>query len=218
MDQKWILILMILVFYQKITTGAAENIKDGQRVEIKCNPTEKGTTVIWFRVLSSPGIEFIASFDFKGAPKTSLAPIFSHEKSAQFILILKSFNKDRDSGFYSCVSQKSSEVKFGQVTQLAGEKVEVATKAPLRTTTATPCTTAAPCVCGHNIEQGETSLLLLCSPVILGPLVGGCGFLLLLLVVTTLYCNKIRTRRCPHHYNRKPRAMPLGKQITNRRA
>lgn len=38
-----------------------------------------------------------------------------------------------------------------------------------------------------------------CTPLILGPLVGGCGLLLLLLIITTVYCNSESTRE--HKYS-----------------
>ncbi|KAM7006836.1 T-cell surface glycoprotein CD8 alpha chain [Tautogolabrus adspersus] len=222
MDQKWIQILVILMFFQKITTGACEErvIKERELVEIRCDTNGFSNTFVWFRVLDTPAMEFIASYnligDVKSAP-SSLSSIFSHKKSKQYILTLKSFNKARDSGVYGCACQKPQELKIASVTRLVGEKVKVSTEAPVDTTEPTPCTTATPCVCDFQTGKEETSPLMLCSPIILGPLVGSCGLLLLLLIITTLYCNKIRTRRCPHHYKRKPRAMPPGKQMKTSR-
>uniref|UniRef100_A0A3Q3NMA8 Uncharacterized LOC109994563 n=1 Tax=Labrus bergylta TaxID=56723 RepID=A0A3Q3NMA8_9LABR len=214
MDQKWIQILVILVFFQKITTGACEErvIKEKEQVEIKCNTQDFGSTFVWFRVLDRTAMEFIASSNLIGDMKeahSSFSSIFSTRKSKQLILTLNSFNKASDSGVYSCISQKGQVLKIGAVTRLGGEKVKVSTEAPLNTTKPSPCTTAAPCVCDHKTRKGNSSksqyssILMLCSPIILGPLVGSCGLLLLLLIITTLYCNKIRTRRCPHHYKRK---------------
>ncbi|XP_060898271.1 T-cell surface glycoprotein CD8 alpha chain [Labrus mixtus] len=219
MDQKWMQILVILVFFQKITTGACEErvIKEKEAVEIVCNTQDFGSTFVWLRVLDITAMEFIASFNLIGDMKAahpSFSSIFSNRKSK---LILNSFNKARDSGVYGCVSQKGQVLKIGTVTRLVGEKVKVSTEAPLNTTKPSPCTTAAPCVCDHKTRKEETNPLMLCSPIILGPLVGSCGLLLLLLIITTLYCNKIRTRRCPHHYKRKPRAMPPGNQMKTSR-
>ncbi|KAG7229562.1 hypothetical protein INR49_012577 [Caranx melampygus] len=63
--------------------------------------------------------------------------------------------------------------------------------------------------------QREKSTLF-CSTAILGPLAGGCGLLLLLLIITTVYCNHTRTRRCPHHYKRKPRTAPAKPMMADR--
>lgn len=228
MAQNWIHILVILVFYQKITSGAGETkqVKDGNPADIKCKP-ELGTMVIWFRVLDNSGMEFIASFTnavmLKSSTSTSFTSTYSDSKMSSHTLTVKSFNKATDSGVYSCASLVNGrELKFGQATRLAAEKkVE-------QLTTQTPaeqnlCTTAPACVCdstgnkigkkGENTLGGDTKLSMFCTPIILGPLVGGCGLLLLLLIITILYCNKIRTRRCPHHYKRKPRTTAGGKQM-----
>ncbi|XP_032368777.1 T-cell surface glycoprotein CD8 alpha chain isoform X2 [Etheostoma spectabile] len=217
MDQKWSQILVILVFCQRITSGVGEDrtVKEGEQVEITCIPQEVGSIVVWFRVLDTSGMEFIASFSSNGllkSPAASFPSTFSQSKIQQNILTLKSFSKSRDSGVYNCASLKANELKFGVATRLVGEKVEVAVvetpsgRASAVTTEQNPCTTAAPCDCNNINKQGETSPQMFCTPIILGPLAGGCGLLLLILIITTVYCNHIRTRRCPHHYNRKPRS------------
>ncbi|XP_041673269.1 T-cell surface glycoprotein CD8 beta chain-like isoform X2 [Cheilinus undulatus] len=225
MEQKWMQILVILVFYQRINTGACEErVKQGQLVNISCSLTDSGSTLTWFRVLDTHAMEFIVSYSTHGDVKTSstFSSIFSHGKS-KFILTLNSFDKTRDSGIYRCALRKQLKLEFGKVTRLVGEKDEVQTEAPVATIEPTSCTTAKPCVCDKTRHQdhaysGETNPSMLCSSIILGPLAGSCGLLLLLLIISTLYCNKIRTRRCPHHYKRKPRPMPPGKQMmTNRR-
>nr|AIC33815.1 T cell surface glycoprotein CD8 alpha chain [Lutjanus sanguineus] len=223
MDKKWIHILVILVFYQKIHSGAGEEktVKEGEQVEIKCEPGKKGTLIVWFRVLDTSGMEFIGSYSTSGMRKPNIgapSPSFSETKIAQHTLILKSFNKDKDVGIYSCASLiRGVELKFGQITRLVGEKVVVAPLVPtISTQLITKCTTATPCVCDSNNNQEEPGLSMFCTPIIMGPLVGGCGLLLLLLIIATVYCHKIRTRRCPHHYKRQPRTMPAGKQKNNR--
>lgn len=212
-------VLVVVLFCQKMTSGAFGDtvVKEDQDIEISCTLSESRPTIVWFRILDTLGIEFIATFGFTGDLKTtSLKPPFRPSSKKHHIL-LKSFKKARDSGVYGCASQKNQEMLFGKVTRLVGEKVEVRTEAPPKTTKPLPCTTSAPCNCQSEAEKDSTSSLLLCSPLVFGPLVGGCGLLLLLLIVTTLYCNKIRTRRCPHHHKRKPRPVPPGKQMmTNR--
>ncbi|KAM6947554.1 T-cell surface glycoprotein CD8 alpha chain [Lycodopsis pacificus] len=222
MNQTWILV--ILVFCQKMTAGAGEEItaKEGDQVEINCKPKEEGSMIVWFRVLDN-GMDFIASFSKEGFPKSPVASFsstFSHSRIRDNILTLKSFNRARDSGIYSCATLiKGNEMRFGEVIRLDGEKVEVALEAPQTTITApTQCTTATPCVCNtiEDKKQGESSPQMFCSPIILGSMAGGCGLLLLLLIIVILYCNRIRTRRCPHHYKRKPQMAPGKQMMTNR--
>ncbi|XP_062253797.1 T-cell surface glycoprotein CD8 alpha chain [Platichthys flesus] len=214
MDQKWIQMLVILVFYQTSVSGTSEIVvKEGGTVDIKCQPAVTYTMVIWFRVMEESGMEFIASFDMNGKKKntlTALSQNVDYSKMDRRVLTLKSFSKARDSGVYGCACIKNNELIFGKVTRLIGEKkAVVATRAPFVTTgTPNPPATTKACVC-------ETSPSIFCSAIILGPLAGGCGLLLLLLIITSLYCNQIRTRRCPHHHRRKPRTMAHGKQMKN---
>ncbi|XP_041814815.1 T-cell surface glycoprotein CD8 alpha chain [Chelmon rostratus] len=216
MDQKWILV--ILVFYQKIPSGAAEDItvKEGQEVEISCRP-ELGSMVIWFRLLGESDMEFIGSYANNGIEKTAMkafSSIFRRSASNPYSLTLKSFNKMRDSGAYICAALvKGTELRFGKITQLVGEKAAAVQPITTTTTKQSLCTTAAPCVCKDNHKKEETSPSMFCTPIILGPLAGGCGLLLLLLIITIVFCNKIRTRRCPHHYKKKLRTAAGGKQM-----
>ncbi|XP_022600649.1 T-cell surface glycoprotein CD8 alpha chain [Seriola dumerili] len=213
MDQKWIQILVILVFYQQMASGADKKAKDGDEVEIKCAPTQTSSMVMWFRVLDNSDMDYIASFDINGNLKsgTSLKTVFNNNNMKKNILTLKSFSKSRDSGLYCCATLVKNVLVFGETTRLSG--VEVPTRPQDITTKPTLPTTTKACVC--NKQGGKSDMF--CSPIILGPLAGGCGLLLLLLIIITFYCNHTRTRRCPHHYKRKPRTMPPGKQLmTNR--
>ncbi|XP_061584286.1 T-cell surface glycoprotein CD8 alpha chain [Cololabis saira] len=224
MDQKWIQILVILVSYQQVASGVNEpvTLKEGVEYELNCKPAEVGTMVVWFRVSDKSGMEFIASFSNSGQEKKlppNFSSLYSYRKSAEhFHLKVKAFRRDRDSGLYSCASlYKGIELKFGEVTQLRGDATEV--RAPPTTTRApsTSTTAATKCACEAKNKPGERRSSMFCAPLILGPLAGGCGLLLLLLLITILYCNRIRTRRCPHHYKRKPRMVPPEKMMmTNR--
>ncbi|XP_040890940.1 T-cell surface glycoprotein CD8 alpha chain [Toxotes jaculatrix] len=222
MDQKWIQVLVILLFYQKMTSGTGDRtVRDGEPVEIHCQPADPFSMVMWFRVQDNSGMEFIASFSRDGTLKTPSIPLpqaFSATKIKQHILTLKSFKKAQDSGVYGCASIQSNTLKFGKVTRLTGEKVKVTTRAPLITNAKQnlPTTTTA-CVCSYTNKNGEASLSTLCSLTILGPLAGGCGLLLLLLIITIVYCNHVRTRRCPHHNKRKKRTMAPEKQMMTSR-
>lgn len=121
---------LIVSLLLEMTSGAGEdiilkeNLKDGDRIEITCTPSVAGTLIVWFRVRDKFGMEYIASFSNTGLKKPNTAQPsseFLDSKITSNILILKSFNKDKDSGDYSCGSlYKGTELKFGQVTRLVG--------------------------------------------------------------------------------------------------
>nr|XP_057923642.1 T-cell surface glycoprotein CD8 alpha chain isoform X3 [Doryrhamphus excisus] len=208
MDQRWIYILAMLLFDHGLAEGAGIvfKVKEGEPREIKCKPSESGSMIIWFRVRDTSGVDFIASFSNQGMIKkegVSYSSIFSASKMSENIMTITSFSQGRDSGLYGCASLKGTQLIFGDVTRLVGEKTEVASKAPLAPTlTAKPPVTSLPCVCETITRKGHD---LPCNPIVLIPLAGGCGLLLLILLIVIVYCNQVRTRRCPHHYKRRPR-------------
>ncbi|XP_044204390.1 T-cell surface glycoprotein CD8 alpha chain isoform X1 [Thunnus albacares] len=218
MDQKWIRVLVVLVFCQKMSSTAVnvKTLEEGASADIKCDPNAGQSIVIWYRMLDTSRMEFIGSFT-NGIEKTQPSSNFTYSKIDSNTITLTSFNKIKDSGTYTCAAFKSNRLIFGQVTRLQGVETAVATKAP-PTTTTKQLTTTTPCACnGKNKKVVETSLSEICSPIILGPLAGSCGLLLLLLIIISVYCSRIRTRRCPHHYKRKPRTVAPEKQMmTNR--
>nr|XP_057923634.1 T-cell surface glycoprotein CD8 alpha chain isoform X2 [Doryrhamphus excisus] len=228
MDQRWIYILAMLLFDHGLAEGAGIvfKVKEGEPREIKCKPSESGSMIIWFRVRDTSGVDFIASFSNQGMIKkegVSYSSIFSASKMSENIMTITSFSQGRDSGLYGCASLKGTQLIFGDVTRLVGgefftkmiptdgtflnffffsvEKTEVASKAPLAPTlTAKPPVTSLPCVCETITRKGHD---LPCNPIVLIPLAGGCGLLLLILLIVIVYCNQVRTRRCPHHYKRR---------------
>lgn len=92
--------------------------------EIKCQLTESSrSTTIWFRALDNAGMEFIGAFDLNGNPKpTDVRPTseFDYSKIRKDIVTLKSFNKEKDSGQYSCATYKGPALVFGKVMRLVG--------------------------------------------------------------------------------------------------
>ncbi|XP_047203105.1 T-cell surface glycoprotein CD8 alpha chain isoform X2 [Girardinichthys multiradiatus] len=226
MDQKLIQILLILLIHPKISSAAEDTVpEEGKPFSIHCKPSESGTIIFLFRVVDESGMEFLGSFSPNGQPKKTRPNFDTHFSSKKlnddFVLTVKSFNKSNDNGMYSCASLvKGNELKFGSVTpHRVPEKTIKAipiptTKANEVRTTSQTSTTPRSCLCPDRKNLGSS---MSCAPIILGPLAGGCGLLLLLLIITILYCNKIRTRRCPHHHKRKMRMMAPEKQmITNR--
>ncbi|XP_038133804.1 T-cell surface glycoprotein CD8 alpha chain isoform X4 [Cyprinodon tularosa] len=219
MDQKMMQILLILLLYPKIPS--AVEVGEGQSQEIKCSPPNEGSITIkfLFRVLDKSGMEFIGSFSKTGVAKETGASYNSLSvkySEPSFIITVKKFNKEKDSGIYSCASLVGgNNLQFGDVTTLKG-KHKATMKPPEIQAPATTqaSTTRRSCDCTIRVNSDPS---LFCAPIILGPLAGACGLLLLLLIVTFLYCNRIRTRRCPHHYKRKLRTMaPEKETITNR--
>ncbi|XP_019736542.1 T-cell surface glycoprotein CD8 alpha chain isoform X1 [Hippocampus comes] len=199
MDRQWIRLLAALLFCSKLSGGAVtvQKIKEGLKVELNCRPSEVTAIIVWFRVLNKSGIEFLATFSTNGMVKSqsdSFTSTFSDMRIRDNVLIIKSFNKGRDSGIYSCASMRSNELHFGDITRLVGDE---AAAPPV---TYNPSTSALPCSCENVTMQDE---FILCNPIILIPLAGICGLLLLLILIIVVYCNRMRTRRCPHHYKKR---------------
>ncbi|XP_008407725.1 T-cell surface glycoprotein CD8 alpha chain isoform X2 [Poecilia reticulata] len=218
MDQRVIQVLLLLFLCPQIHS-AVKTVEEGQSEKVKCTLPAKGTIVFWFRVVEDQGMEFIGSFANTGAEKATgpnyKKNLIVDKQSDDFVLTVKSFNKKSDSGMYTCaVLVSGNTLSFGQVTQLQGP-IATTTKPPVIQVSTTRQTTTTPtsCHCNNKDKSGPS---LFCAPIILGPLAGGCGLLLLLLIISILYCNKIRTRRCPHHYKRKPRMMAPEKQLADR--
>ncbi|XP_037108166.1 T-cell surface glycoprotein CD8 alpha chain [Syngnathus acus] len=201
MGRQWICILATLLFHNRLTVEAAieQKIKEGQKVEIQCSPSESGSVVMWFRVSDKYNIDFLASFSNNGvlkSEKNSFSSIFKR-KPNEDVISLNSFNKGRDSGLYICASLKSGELIFGDVTRLTGEIVEASAAPTLKPN---PPMSVSPCASVDATKRGDS---MLCNPIILIPLLGSCALLLLIIVIIIVYCNRMRTRRCPHHYKKR---------------
>ncbi|XP_061919513.1 T-cell surface glycoprotein CD8 alpha chain [Entelurus aequoreus] len=209
MALQWIYILTLLLLDHKCTDAAVHTLKEGQAFPIECVPSETGSMVVWFRVLDGSGVDFIASFSNQGMIKSegaSYSGTFAGKSMANNVMTVASFSRDRDSGLYSCASLKNNQLLFGAVTRLQGEKTEAALKetpAP-----AVKATAASPCVCHTTPKEDD----LLCSPTVLIPLAGSCVLLVLIILILIVYCNQVRTRRCPHHYKRRPQKMAAVKK------
>ncbi|TSK72116.1 hypothetical protein Baya_3100 [Bagarius yarrelli] len=130
--------------------------------------------IFWFRLKeNSQGFEYIAMY----SKNRNLGKEVDSEKFKvkDKSLELKQFDRQKDSGTYSCVSINNNMLKFTCTTKLRGETVTVS----------------------RNIE-----VILGCEQHILIPLAAGCGLLLLLLIITIFYCNhpepdQQATKLCP---------------------
>nr|QBS13670.1 T-cell surface glycoprotein CD8 [Plecoglossus altivelis] len=214
MTQSWIsLAVVLLLFCQRITSTFGTVIEDGRSVDITCEPPTSGSMVFWFRVTDNIAMEFIATMAPDGTMKAQIDERILKKSSMKNKLTLKSFNKERDSGSYVCMSINKNVLNFGGVTLLAGQEAPktTTTKAPVATTAHSIQSTTTKSCAPDSEKVGKKNSGLSCDPLMWGPLAGGCGLLGLLLIVTICYCNRIRTRRCPHHYKRQ-KQIAQGKQ------
>lgn len=216
MEVKWSLFLIILKFISGTSAAPplVREVIEGTDVDITCQITDSpAPSSVWFRVLDRSGMEYIASVSSMRTEVKKEGPVFSSRFRAStkpHTLTLRGFSGAADTGVYSCASL-GKDIKFGPVTRLTA--VSAAKPAPPSTkipTAETPPPSPAPCVCP---TEPAAVAQMQCSVLILAPLAGGCGLLLLLLLCTVLYCNSVRTRRCPHHYKRKPRMVAPGKLL-----
>ncbi|XP_072517996.1 T-cell surface glycoprotein CD8 alpha chain [Salminus brasiliensis] len=194
------LLVLLLLFHG----GCSEGVKDGEKVDIVCDPKIADQTVWWFRLMDKETMEFIAAFSAIRL-KGELDSRYSHSKMKDKTLTLKAFKKE-DSGFYSCMTIKNNQLFFGQVTKVQG--IQEVKPPTARTTLVKPTVKTTPCESKNNASNLAHHLG--CELMILIPLAAGSGLLLILLIITFIYCNRIRTRRCPHHHKRQPRNRPAG--------
>ncbi|KAK3524268.1 hypothetical protein QTP70_025855 [Hemibagrus guttatus] len=204
------LILIFLLFvFQGVEGGADENdeivLNENESKTIYCTGEHSGS-VFWLRMKGN-GFEYIGTYS--KSKKTGTAADKNKFTVKEKSLELKHFQQETDSGYYSCVSINNNALDFSSTFKLRGEKVvSVQPTSKPKITTVQPVTsrTTAAVTCPQNAKGGKKpekiDVLLGCELHIFIPLVAGCGFLLLLLIITIVYCNRIRTRRCPHHYKR----------------
>ncbi|CAL8380954.1 unnamed protein product [Boreogadus saida] len=219
MDQKRIKAISLFILFQNIVSVHGEVLtpKEGEKVNIECKPPHPtALSVMWLRVVDN-SVDFIASYHSTGEIKRETIldkTIYSDSKmNTENILSIKKFNSQRDRGVYICAALTSNVLIFGKVTRLQ-RVVSVTPAAAVPATNAkTPST---PMVCTCNSKTEEVLSIWDCSPIILGSLACGYGFIILLFVITIVYCNRIRTRRCPHHYKRqKQRRKVEGRAMEN---
>ncbi|XP_043076796.1 T-cell surface glycoprotein CD8 alpha chain [Puntigrus tetrazona] len=193
------------VFLSLFDGGFAEKVyQEGKEATVNCDTKLPGVITFWFKINRS-GAKYL--FTVKGTDIRS--DVEDKEKykvnnNGKVSLTIRSFKKKSDSGLYSCASMNNNQLSFGELTEMKGEpdpttpppKID---PKPKITTPAT--TTKSNCNCPSKDQR----LSINCETWILSSLASGCGVLLILLIFTILYCNRLRTRRCPHHYKRQPR-------------
>ncbi|KAF4077108.1 hypothetical protein AMELA_G00204290 [Ameiurus melas] len=188
-------------------------IKENEPVTITCEKNYP-TTVFWLQLKENgQGFEYIGSFS--KSKKAGKLPEGSKNEVTEKNFHINSFERQKDSGTYSCVFINNNQLEFSSITKLHGGTVSTTIKPKVQTThiQTVPTTTKAVVTCGQNSKGKKAEkidVLLGCELHIFIPLAAGCGSLLVLLLITILYCNSIRTRRCPHHYKRQPRGRAAG--------
>lgn len=187
------------------TQEGQENYKnEGQKVTVDCDPKQHGVITFWFQINKS-GAKCLLTV--KGTEEKFNADKGKYEvnknaPSGKLGLVIKSFMKKTDSGSYTCAAMNSNKLFFGEPIEIKGEPDP--TTPPPKINPTTPKSTTritTPCKCSTHGSKPSIN----CETWILSSLACGCGVLLILLISTILYCNRLRTRRCPHHYKRQPR-------------
>ncbi|XP_048877434.1 T-cell surface glycoprotein CD8 alpha chain [Brienomyrus brachyistius] len=208
-----ILISLLILFN---CTCLAEVYKEGDDVKITCKMSPPGTIVFWFRVLQT-GIEAIGSFNIEGEPKMSPNnSMFDYSSIRRHNTItLKGFQKNRDSGTYSCGKLNGNKLSFGELTVIKGLPESPPAVKPV-TAQVTPGSTTQPCPC-RTPSQTKSKSSEGCPMVIWVPLTAACSLIFLILILIICHCNRIRTRRCPHHYKRKPKNVTPARQAMGER-
>ncbi|XP_073727543.1 T-cell surface glycoprotein CD8 alpha chain isoform X2 [Misgurnus anguillicaudatus] len=191
--------------------GSTRIVKDGDDVSVECVPGISGTLTFWFRI-QNDGPKFLFTSKNTEVKATDVPENYKVKVSGDKMgLTIQKFNKKKDSGVYTCAGMNNNMLRFGKQTTINGEPdptTQPPKKAPAPTKAMSDivATTKTQCACNKK----DLKSFLNCETWILSSLASGCGLLLLILVITILYCNRIRTRRCPHHYKRHPQNRPTG--------
>ncbi|CAM4666115.1 unnamed protein product [Leuciscus chuanchicus] len=195
---------------------SAKICKEGEKVRVDCDIKQSGTLTFWFRI-NSAGADFLFTVKNSGIKEKALQEgkyNVDVDNSGKAYLDIKSFEKKTDTGVYTCATMNSNKLFFGGLTEIEGEP-DPTTQPPkpanpiLVTTTKPtikPTTKSTTSQCSCRKEKPG----FICEIWILSSLASGCALLLILLIVTILYCNRLRTRRCPHHYKRQPQPRHVG--------
>ncbi|XP_058614365.1 T-cell surface glycoprotein CD8 alpha chain isoform X2 [Onychostoma macrolepis] len=187
-----------------MTAGCFSHTQEGQEVTVHCDPKQPGVITFWFQI-NTTGASCLLTV--KGTEEKFNADKEKYEMkknspSGKLGLAIKSFKKKSDSGLYTCAAMNKNKLFFGEPIEIKGEP-DPTTPPPKINPTPPKSTTRIMTQCKCPPQGSKPSIN--CETWILSSLASGCGLLLILLIVTILYCNRLRTRRCPHHYKRQPR-------------
>ncbi|TRY95132.1 hypothetical protein DNTS_003845 [Danionella cerebrum] len=196
--------LLILGFCMILPLLCDCNVKvynDGVEAELDCSPSESGIMNFMFRIEDNKA-KYLFTVKQSEEKRFDKYDVTTDQKG-NIKMKIKSFNKSADSGIYICAALNYNKLNFGVSTELKGV-TDPTTQPPKIIPVTTPVVeTTTKCQCPKK-QSPKFS----CETWILSSLACGCGFLLLLLICTILYCNRLRTRRCPHHYKRQAHPGP----------
>ncbi|XP_056114196.1 T-cell surface glycoprotein CD8 alpha chain [Rhinichthys klamathensis goyatoka] len=189
---------------------SAEIYKEGAKVRVNCDLKQSGALTFWFRIKST-GADFLFTVKQTDIKENSLNEtkysIAVDKKSGKAHFDIKSFEKKADDGIYTCATMNNNKLFFGGLTEIKGEPDP--TTQPPKALIPILVTTTKSTTTSHLCKKTEKSRFN-CEIWILSSLASGCALLLILLIGTIFYCNRLRTRRCPHHYKRQPQPRPAG--------
>uniref|UniRef100_A0AAY4AC67 Immunoglobulin domain-containing protein n=1 Tax=Denticeps clupeoides TaxID=299321 RepID=A0AAY4AC67_9TELE len=173
-------------------------VSEGSDVEISCDK-DIASLLHWFRVTDAGGVEFLLSFKGDEVKVQSL-PSNIEPKGGGRSLVVRDFRRRRDGGSYTCTRINNNQLEFGRVTVLEPPPVQT-----ICTTRPTTVKTVAAPPCEFPDKKGSFSSVSYgrCEIHIFSSLVAASGLLLMVLIATIIYCSKMRTRRCPHHYRKQ---------------
>ncbi|XP_028826842.1 T-cell surface glycoprotein CD8 alpha chain isoform X2 [Denticeps clupeoides] len=180
-------------------------VSEGSDVEISCDK-DIASLLHWFRVTDAGGVEFLLSFKGDEVKVQSL-PSNIEPKGGGRSLVVRDFRRRRDGGSYTCTRINNNQLEFGRVTVL--EPPPEPTEPPaakvqtICTTRPTTVKTVAAPPCEFPDKKVLKGLEGRCEIHIFSSLVAASGLLLMVLIATIIYCSKMRTRRCPHHYRKQ---------------
>uniref|UniRef100_A0A672MBZ7 Ig-like domain-containing protein n=1 Tax=Sinocyclocheilus grahami TaxID=75366 RepID=A0A672MBZ7_SINGR len=170
--------------------------REGQEVIIDCDPKQHSVITFWFKINKS-GAQHLLTFKGMDVKDNVDQEKYSLNKNApsKVSLAVKDFKKQTDSGVYTCAAMNSNKLFFGEPMEIKGEP-DPATPPP-KIDPAPPKTTTTDPKPSINRETWILSSL-------------ACGFVLLLIlwIITILYCSHLRTSRCPHTCIIQPHTTP----------
>ncbi|XP_005510010.2 T-cell surface glycoprotein CD8 alpha chain [Columba livia] len=194
----------------KFRDSSITHVRVGQRLELKCQTDKGDSGVFWVRMDRAGTLRFIvfvsslARTTFEGKQRTSTR--FEATRDSSFYrLVVKSFTL-QDEGYYFCLMNSNQVLYFSH-----GQPVFL-----LVTTTPAPTTQGSTTKEEPSPETPDPDTSkekepdFFCDIFIWVPLAGACVLLLLALAVTTVLCQRTRSRRCrcKRPVNGKPHVKP----------
>ncbi|XP_041096651.1 T-cell surface glycoprotein CD8 alpha chain-like [Polyodon spathula] len=196
--------LFLLTVVQCLTQETI--LTEGETVTVVCYSTKSALDngVYWFQQTERGDANFLVFTANTGHERNKKDNRFHSARSGRGYRLTFNLKKE-DAGIYYCFQTSNSNIEFGTSTKISVKQPPQAaptTQAAANTPTQAATTRKPLCTCPARGVQRDTRLS--CDVFIWAPLCGAAGLLLLILIVTIIMCSKVRTRRCPHHYKKRP--------------